>query len=105
MDIFGMDITSAVRNVADRTPSQKFKQFLVGIVSTIETGGDLKKYLETTAKEALFEYKLKREKYLQTPSTYADFYTAVLIAAPLFFVSILSITKDKPFLSVSAQRY
>ena len=91
MDVFGMDITSAIKNVADRTPSTKFKQFLYGIVSTIQTGGDLKKYLESTAKESLFDYKLKREKYLQTLSTYADFYTAVLIAAPLFFVSILSI--------------
>lgn len=91
MDVFGMDVTSAIKNVADRTPSPKFKQFLYGIVSTIETGGNLKKYLETNARQALFDYKLKREKYLQTLSTYADFYTAVLIAAPLFFVSILSI--------------
>jgi len=28
---------------------------------------------------------------MQTLSTYADFYTAVLIAAPLFFVSVLSV--------------
>ena len=39
----------------------------------------------------MFDYRLKREKYLQTLSTYADFYTATLIAAPLFFISILSV--------------
>lgn len=88
---FGMDIVSAMKNVAERTPSQEFKQFLYGVISTIETGGDLKKFLENSAKEALFGYRLKREKYLQTLSTYADFYTAVLIAAPLFFVSVLSV--------------
>lgn len=91
VDTFGMDVVSAMKNVADRTPSQEFKQFLYGIISTIETGGDLKKFLENSAKEALFDYRLKREKYLQTLSTYADFYTAVLIAAPLFFVSVLSV--------------
>lgn len=91
MEIFGMDIISAIKNVADRTPSEEFRQFLYGFISTINTGGDLRKYLENSAKEALFDYRLKREKYLQTLSTYADFYTAVLIAAPLFFVSILSI--------------
>jgi len=91
VDAFGMDITSAVRNVAERTPSAEFKQFLFGLISTIETGGNMKSYLENSAKEALFNYRLKREKYLQTLSTYADFYTAVLIAAPLFFVSVLSI--------------
>lgn len=91
IDVFGMDIISAVKNVADRTPSPQFRQFLYGIVSTITGGGDLKIYLEDAGKDALFDYRLKREKYLQTLSTYADFYTAVLIAAPLFFVSILSI--------------
>ncbi|MBI4018444.1 MAG: type II secretion system F family protein [Candidatus Aenigmarchaeota archaeon] len=91
IDAFGMDVGTAVRNVADRTPSEQFRQFLYGIISTITTGGDLKRYLENSGKDALFDYKLKREKYLQTLSTYADFYTAVLIAAPLFFVSILSV--------------
>lgn len=90
-EVFGMDIISAIKNVADRTPSASFRQFLYGIVSNINSGGDLRLYLESSGKEALFDYKLKREKYLQTLSTYADFYTAVLIAAPLFFVSILSI--------------
>lgn len=91
VDTFGMDMISAIRNVAERTPSNDFRQFLNGIISTIDTGGDLRKYLENSAKDALFSYRLKRERYVQTLSTYADFYTAILIAAPLFFVSILSI--------------
>src|SRR3989344_6467508 len=90
-ELFGMDILTSIKNVADRTPSPQFKQFLYGIVSTITSGGDMKVFLDNSGKEALFDYRLKREKYLQTLSTYADFYTAVLIAAPLFFVSILSI--------------
>lgn len=91
VDAFGMDIATAIKNIADRTPSEEFKQFLYSFISTINTGGDLRKYLDNTAKESMFDYKIKREKYLHTLSTYADFYTAVLIAAPLFFVSILSI--------------
>ena len=91
VEVFGMDLTTAINNVAERTPSDSFRQFLLGIVSTIETGGDLRKFFENTARDALFEYRLKREKYLQTLSTYADFYTAVLIAAPLFFISILAV--------------
>ncbi|MBS3056097.1 MAG: type II secretion system F family protein [Candidatus Aenigmarchaeota archaeon] len=91
INAFGMDTTAAVKDAAERVSSENFRQFLYGIISTIETGGDLKKYLEASAKDALFEYELKRERYLTALSTYADFYTAVLIAAPLFFVSILSI--------------
>lgn len=91
VEAFGMDLTSAIKNVADRTPSVEFKQFLYGIVSITETGGDLKTYMENASKEALIDYRLKRQKYMQVLSTYADFYTAVLIAAPLFFISVLSI--------------
>ena len=88
---FGMDLLSAIRQVADTTPSEKFREFLFTVISTIETGGELKRFLKTATQESLFEYRLRREKYLATLSTYADFYTAVLIAAPLFFISILSV--------------
>ncbi len=91
VDLLGMDLTAALKNVADRTPSKEFKQFLYGFVSNMETGGDLRKYLDNSGKDAMFDYKLKREKYLKSVSTYADIYTAVLIAAPLFFISILSV--------------
>jgi len=91
METFGMDMITAVKQVADRTPSQRLREFLYSVISTIETGGDLRRFLKGITQEALFEYRLKRERYLSTLSTYADFYTAVLIAAPLFFISILSV--------------
>ncbi len=91
IDVFGMDVTRAIKEVANRTPSELFRRFLYGMVSSIETGGDLNLYLKTSAQEALLDYRLKREKYLSALSTYADFYTAILIAAPLFFISILSV--------------
>ncbi len=91
VEAFGMDLTISLKNVSERTPSERFRQFLNGIVATTETGGDLKKYFWNAAKDAMFEYRISRERYLQTLSTYADFYTAVLIAAPLFFISILAV--------------
>lgn len=91
IETFGMDMISAIKEVADRTPSRKFKEFLYSMISIIETGGDMKKFLRAVTQDALFEYRLRREKYLSTLSTYADFYTAVLIAAPLFFIAILSV--------------
>jgi len=91
MDSFGMDVTAAIKNVADKTPSENFRKYLYGIVSVISSGGDLSKYLQEYAKEALFDYRLKREKYLSALSVYADFYIAVLIAAPLFFISIMAV--------------
>ena len=91
IDVLGLDVTTAIREVARKTPSETFKQFLEGVATTIDTGGDLHAYLKKESEKAMFEYKIRREKFLQTLSTYADFYTAVLIAAPLFLVAILSV--------------
>ncbi|HIQ50268.1 MAG TPA: hypothetical protein EYH56_03690 [Nanoarchaeota archaeon] len=91
IDVFGLDITTAIREVAKKTPSKNFKDFLEGVATTIDTGGDLHAFLLKESEKAMFEYKIRREKFLQTLSTYADIYTAVLIAAPLFLVAILSV--------------
>lgn len=91
IEVFGMDPTAAIKQVAERTPSSSFRQFLSSFVSTIETGGDLIRFLENLANEAMAEYRIRRQRYTEILSTYADIYTAILIAAPLFFISILSI--------------
>ena len=91
VEVFGQDITTSIKNVADNVPSKDFRELLYGMLSTIKTGGNLESYLRVKAKEALFIYRIRREEHLQALSTYADFYTAVMIAAPLFLVSILAI--------------
>ncbi|MEM3374730.1 MAG: type II secretion system F family protein [Candidatus Woesearchaeota archaeon] len=91
VDFFGYDILTAIKAVALTTPSEQFKEFLDGFVSTIETGGDLKEYLKQKSSEALLNYRLERQKYVESLSTYSDIYTGVLIAAPLFFVTTLSL--------------
>jgi len=92
----GEDITVAIRAVADKTPSVSMKELLYGILAIIEGGGDIKSYLKEMASIALFNYKLARKRYLETLSTYADIYTAILIAAPLFLVATLAIINILP---------
>lgn len=87
---FGMSSLSAIKDAADRTPSKPFKEMLMGIASTIETGGNLIAYLNEMSERSLFEYRIKREKYLKTLSTYADIYTALLVAAPLMMLALLA---------------
>lgn len=88
MNVFGMSSVNAINNVARRTSSEAFKHILTGISSTIEKGGNLNNYLKEMADKSLFNYRLDREKYVKTLSTYADIYTAVLIAAPLILISV-----------------
>jgi flagellar protein FlaJ len=88
---FGMSSVSAIADVAQRTPSPAFRQVLLGIQSTIEKGGNLTQYLEEMSNRSLFDYRLKRENYLKTLSTYADVYTAVLVSAPLMMIVVLGV--------------
>jgi flagellar protein FlaJ len=91
IEVFGLDPVTAMKEVAKRTPSEKFKQILLGFASTIESGGSLKTYLKNMSEQTLFHWRMRREKYLQQLSTYAEFYTGILIAAPLFIISLFSI--------------
>lgn len=91
VDAFGLDPLSAVKEVAKKTPSEDFRQILTGFVTTTESGGDLKLFLKAAGEQALFTWRIKREKFLQQLSMYAEFYTGVLIAAPLFLVSLFAV--------------
>ncbi len=89
VNIFGYDLSTALKSVARSTPSLLLKDLLSGIVNNIESGGDLKQFLSAVADEALNRYRLERQKYVEVVATYSDVYTALLIAAPLlFFVSL-----------------
>ncbi|MFH1315889.1 MAG: type II secretion system F family protein [Candidatus Woesearchaeota archaeon] len=91
ISIFGYDLITAIRSVAETTPSKAFKEFLEGIISTIESGGNLDEYLSDKSKESLLNYEIERQKYTETISAFSDVYTGILIAAPLFFVAALSL--------------
>ncbi|MFC1753044.1 type II secretion system F family protein [Thermoproteota archaeon] len=91
IEIFGYDVLTAIKSVAVTTPSAALREFFNGMVSTTQSGGDVKNYLVQKADEAMLSYKLERKKYTETIATYSDIYTGILIAAPLFFVAALSL--------------
>jgi flagellar protein FlaJ len=91
IEAFGIDPLTAVKQIAERTPSEEFKEVLLGFITTTESGGDVKLYLKNAGDQALFEWRMKREKFIQQLSAYAEFYTGILIAAPLFIIALFSI--------------
>lgn len=91
VETFGIDPLTAVRELAERTPSIELRQIMLGFVSTTESGGDVKTYIKNAGEQALFNWRLKREKFMQQLSAYAEFYTGILIAAPLFIISLFAV--------------
>ncbi|MEM5802755.1 MAG: type II secretion system F family protein, partial [Candidatus Aenigmatarchaeota archaeon] len=91
IDTFGVDPLTAVREMAEKTPSEELRQVLLGIISATESGGDVKTYIKNAGEQAMFEWRLKREKFMQQLSAYAEFYTGILIAAPLFIIALFAV--------------
>ena len=90
MNIYGYDLTTALKNVSSLSSSRKFSEFLSGFTSIISSGGDLMLYLKEKSKDTLLDYKLSRERFSTSIGMYSDIYTALLIAAPLILMLILS---------------
>jgi flagellar protein FlaJ len=90
VELFGLDEISALKDSANKTSSSDLKDVLEGMIVTIQSGGSLKSYLIEESGKAMFNYTIKREKYNQLLSTYADIYTALLIAAPMIFIVVLA---------------
>ena len=57
INLFGLDIISALEKASSRTPSQKLRDMIEGMISTIHTGGNLGAYLREKFKTHM---KLKR---------------------------------------------
>jgi flagellar protein FlaJ len=84
------DFQTAVREVAESTPNPDLKQFLVGMISTLGSGGEIVQYLENQKKEQ----QNVRERQLENVSDYirmfGEMYT-VSILLPMLLVIVLII--------------
>ena len=88
MEVYGIDPLTAIRAVSERSPSEMFKQVLMGFVTTTESGGNIKTFLKSAGDQALFEWRTRREKFLRQLEAYSEMYTGLMVAAPLFLISL-----------------
>ncbi len=91
INLYGHDLSTALKEAAHLSPSEKVRELFNGMATIITIGGDIKLYLEKKAADIMTEYKLSRRRFAEAAGTYADIYTGVLIAAPLIFGVILAV--------------
>ena len=90
-ELLGIDILTAIKRGSMRSPSQKFQDFLQGVVTTSRSGGQLKPYFLIKATEYEKENKLALKQTMETLSMMGESYVTVVVAFPLFLVVILAI--------------
>ncbi len=89
INVYGYDITTALKNVARLTPSPRFSELLTGLSTTISSGGDLKIFFDKRAESLLLNYRLEREKFSKIAETFMDMYISVVIATPMILLLLL----------------
>lgn len=91
IEILGLDVLKALEQAAFRSPSERWSNFLEGIIATVTSGGDLTTYLSTETKSFM---KLKQEEtkeFIEQLGIIAEIFMVVGVVAPLFFVVMIAI--------------
>ena len=91
INLFGYSLSNSLKAVSKTTPSPELKELFHGMISSIETGGDIRKYLSDKSEDTLTKYRFAQKKHLEAVATYSEIYTGFLIAGPLLFVVTLAI--------------
>jgi flagellar protein FlaJ len=91
ISMLGKDVISAIEAESKRTPSKKYFKLLNGLLGITKSGGDLKNYLEETAKH---EQEVRRRELVDIVNKLnmaAEIYITLGIAFPVILVVLLSL--------------
>ncbi len=91
MDYFGYDFHSAMKELYDVTPSDTMKEFVAGLITTIDSGGDLTVFLATKCEQYIEKSKSEQKNFLETLGLLAESYVTIAVTAPLFILILQSI--------------
>ncbi len=93
VDLYGYNLVTALKNVAENSPSRKLSELFTGLATTISSGGDLTNFFEKRSESLLFDYRLAQEKSAKAAETFMDIYISVVIAAPMILMLLLIMMK------------
>ncbi|MDY6777725.1 MAG: type II secretion system F family protein [Candidatus Nanohaloarchaea archaeon] len=88
---FGADLDEALKNAADRTPSDKFKELLYGINSVVTTGGDLRSYMQEKTSTYMDDYRRELDQFTSILSLLVEMYITLVIVGSVLLMVLTTI--------------
>jgi len=85
----GKDIITAIRDNMKRTPSEKFKDFLQGLVVTVTSGGSLKTYFVAKANQFTVENRQRQKQTIESLGIMAESYVTAAVAGILLLFIVI----------------
>lgn len=87
---FGKDIVTVLHEHTNYTPSRRFSELLMGLTTTVRSGGDLKKYLHNEAENMMVEYRQMMKDFAENLGLFAESYITIPVFGTIFLVIVMS---------------
>jgi flagellar protein FlaJ len=91
INMMGIDTITALKNAIFISPSDKFKEFIQGMLGVIQSGSQLGPYFERCVEKYMLNDLIERKRNLESLAVMAEAFVVTVIAFPLFLVIIFSI--------------
>lgn len=91
MAYFGRDSVTAMKRAIDRSPSDKFQEFLQGAITTVTSGGNLQLYFASKAERFMWENRQDQKQFVDMMGLMAETYVTAVVAGPLFLIVMVAI--------------
>ena len=91
INMMGVDTITALSNAIKISPSDKFKEFIQGILAVIQSGSELGPYFDRCVEKYMKDDLIDRKRNLESLAIMAESFVVTVIAFPLFLVIIISI--------------
>ena len=92
MEFMGRDLVTTLKEAVDRTPSERFAEFIQGIIGTVTSGGNLKLYFLNRSEYYAQQNRIHVKDVLQQMALFSEAYVVVAVALPIFAMIIAVIT-------------
>lgn len=87
----GKDLRTALSNAIEISPSTNFRDFLHGLVTIIDSGGDVTRYFEERAEFYFEKARQDQKSFTEFLALMAETYVTALVAGPLFLIIVQAV--------------
>ena len=91
VELLGRDIITAIKANINRTPSEKFKEFLQGAIVTVQSGGALKPYFMNKAEQYTRENRVEQRQLIESLGIMAEAYVSAAVAGVLMILVVIPV--------------
>lgn len=86
VEVLGMDLIAAIRDLASTTPSSNLRVFLQGAVMSVTSGGDIGTYFINKSRQYMEEKRGKYADYISMLGIISEVYITAMVATPIVVI-------------------